>query len=68
MVQIVVATDDNEIVSSARFKGGFPIPCSHIIDEMQQVALSSLTQSLCNKQSSSELPAAPVCHVINNAL
>lgn len=33
---IVVATDDNEIVSSARFKGGFPIPCSHIIDEMQQ--------------------------------
>ena len=42
MVQIVVATDDNEIVSSARSKGGFPIPCSHIIDEMQQVALSSL--------------------------
>ncbi len=37
VVQVLVATDDNEITSSARSKGGYQVPCRDLIGEILKV-------------------------------
>lgn len=37
IVQVLVATDDNEITSSARSKGGYQVPCRDLIGEILKV-------------------------------
>jgi len=37
VMQVLVATDDNEITSSARSKGGYQVPCHDLIGEIFKV-------------------------------
>lgn len=40
-MQVLVATDDNEVISSTRSGGGFAIPCLLLIDEILKVGSTS---------------------------